>query len=108
MQNVRQIWSWWRIALCALLCIGATLDDIDYINAIHSPRAMTGSRATSVADDDTDDQHSHFVLAPADQEFHLAAPFLSDIHTLETPKSQRQTFGGSPVLAGRAPPAFTA
>ena len=107
MKNIRQIPSWLRISLCALLCIGATLDDIDYINAIRAPRTMGTSRASSVADDDSEDQHT--LLSPAAQPpasalYALHAPVLAALYTIrqaQPPANLNQTV---PICCGRAPP----
>lgn len=108
MVNTRQIRSWLRIVLCALLCIGATLDDIDYINAIRAPRTMNGLRSSSVADDDSDDQHAHLMTAPTAAMVELNAPFLSDLHAVHTPAAQAMIVACTVIRAGRAPPAFVA
>lgn len=101
----RHIRSWLRIVLCALLCIGATLDDIDYINAIRAPRTMSSGRASSVADDDTDDQHAHLMLAPAMQSVELGAPFLSVLSALQPPAPALVILATSSIRSGRSPPA---
>jgi hypothetical protein len=98
---------WLRIVLCGLLCIGATLDDIDYINAIRAPRTMS-NRGSSVADDDSDDQHSHLVLAPITETIDLSAPFLSALYTVSAPGPPSIVTGLSVIRSGRAPPGTTA
>jgi hypothetical protein len=98
-----------RLVLCILLCIGATLDDIDYINAIRAPRTMNGLRATPSADDDSDDQHSHFLLvSTAGEIVDLNAPFLSALYAIKPLKPLSQGVLPIRVRSGRAPPAVAA
>lgn len=104
MVDTRQIRGWLRILLCALLCIGATLDDIDYINAIRTARTMNGSRGSSMADDDTDDQHAQFVLASIPNSIDLGAPFLAALYTLQSPRQPAAACTSTTVRSGRAPP----
>ena len=108
MADTRQIRSWLRIVLCALLCIGATLDDIDYINAIRAPRTMNGSRGSAIADDDSDDQHTHFLLTPATETVDFSAPFLSALYTVQAPEPSSAFLIPPVVRSGRAPPAISA
>lgn len=92
--------------LCTLLCIGATLDDIDYINAIRAPRTMNGSRGSAVADDDSDDQHTHLLLAPINEAVNLSAPFLSAVDTVRQPEPLSPVEVSTVIRSGRAPPAI--
>jgi hypothetical protein len=92
------------------LCIGATLDDIDYISAIRAPRTMNGLRATSSAEDDSDDQHCHFWLAStaAGETVALQAPFLSALDPVGPLKPLALAVVSTLVRSGRAPPAVAA
>jgi len=100
--------GWLRIALCVLLCIGATLDDIDYINAIRASRTMNVGRGSSIADDDSDDQHAHFVLAPAGSFVDLTTPFLSALYLIGPSEPRPAAVSAVDVRSGRAPPSFRA
>ena len=107
MKSIRQIPSWLRIFLCALLCIGATLDDIDYINAIRAPRTMNSSRASSMADDDSDDQHtllSPAAEAPATALHALGAPVLAALHTIRQAQPPTDLNQTATIRCSRAPP----
>ena len=98
-----------RLVLCVLLCIGATLDDIDYINALRVPRTMTGLRATSSAEDDSDDQHGHLTpAAAAGESVDLNAPFLSALFSIGPLKPVASAVAPVSVRCGRAPPARVA
>ena len=107
MKSIRQIPSWLRILLCALLCIGATLDDIDYINAIRAPRTMNSSRASSMADDDSDDQHT--LLSPAAEASAtalnaLGAPVLAALYTIRQAQPPTDLNQTATIRCSRAPP----
>ena len=84
------------------------LDDIDYVNAIRAPRTMNGSRASAAADDDTDDQHTHTMLAPAMQLVEVGAPFLSVLYALQPPAPVPVAMAAASIRSGRAPPACLA
>ena len=105
MPNARQIPAPLRVFLCALLCIGATLDDIDYINAIRAPRTMNGVRANGgMADDDSDDQHAHFFRAPLSPAVDWQAPFLSSLYTIQLLHPPAAAVAAAVTRSGRAPP----
>ena len=108
MPETRQIRTWLRILICAILCVGATLDDIDYINAIRAPRAMNGSRGSSAADDDSDDQHGHqhFQDARLAECLPLGAPFLTPLSPVLVASTPMLPALRIMVRSGRAPPSF--
>ena len=100
--QIRGIWRW---VLCILLCIGATLDDIDYINAIRAPKTMNSLRSGPVADDDSDDQHTHSWLAEAASEnLDLSAPFLSSLYIVGLLETPWPAVISIRIRSGRAPP----
>ena len=105
MANTLQIPSWLRIFLCALLCIGATLDDIGYINAIRAPRTMNSSRSSSMAEDDSDDQHTHLLSSPPAAVIDLGTPFLPALHAIRPPEPPLVLNPIATIRSGRAPPA---
>ena len=107
MSTYRQIRGALKLALCLLLCVGATLDDIDYINALRV-RVSGANRSSPMVEDDSDDQHGHHLLASAPTAPHLSVPFLSALWTVQ-PEAALSDRGLPPVVrSARAPPAWMA
>ena len=96
-----------KLGLVLLLCVGATLDDIDYINALRV-RVSGTNRTVPMVEDDSDDQHGHHMLAPEPVTPSLSVPFLSALWFL-TPETLSSGDDMPPVLrSARAPPVVQA
>ena len=107
MPTYRRVKGVLKLALCLLLCVGATLDDIDYVNAL---RVRIGSlnRGNPVVDDDSDDQHGHQLIAAKTADPFLGVPFLCVFWAIQLKIASPDRPAPRTVRSARAPPVAAA
>jgi hypothetical protein len=103
----RQVRSALKLALCLLLCVGATLDDIDYISALRA-RVSAANRTNPSVEDDSDDQHAHLLASTEPMAPCVSAAFLAVLWVVQ-PQAACPARAVPPAFrSARAPPVVAA